>query len=184
MRPWSLVSALACTVTLALALPSRRADHVVHEKRAFDPVDDWVKTRKLEAEKVLPMRFGLAQQNLHRVEEMLMAVSHPSSPTYGRHFSAAEVVDTFAPSDDTIAAVTNWLTEAGLHRDRLRLSASKGWISVNATVAEIEDLLDTEYQVYTHSSGAEQISMSFVHLIPDQNSSCIRLSFVFSSFTY
>ncbi|KAK7689950.1 hypothetical protein QCA50_006590 [Cerrena zonata] len=158
MRSWSLVSVLSCAVTLALALPSRRANHVVHEKRAFDPVEDWVKTRKLEADKVLPMRFGLAQQNLHRIEEILTAVSHPTSPTYGKHLSAAEIVDTFAPSVDTIAAVTDWLIEAGLHRDRLRLSASKGWIEVNATVAEVEDLLDTEYHVYSHSSGAEQIS--------------------------
>ena len=161
MRLWSLIAVLSCAFTLTLALPSRRADHVVHEKRAFDPVEDWVRTRKLEADKVLPMRFGLTQQNLHRIEEMLMSVSHPSSPSYGKHFTPEEVVDTFAPSPETIATVVKWLHDAGLHKDRHRLSVSKGWIEVNATVAEVEDLLDTEYHVYTHSSGAEQISMRF-----------------------
>jgi tripeptidyl-peptidase-1 len=104
------------------------------------------------------MRFGLAQQNMHRLEELLLEVSHPESPKYGQHYSAGEVVDTFAPSRETIEAVTQWLTEAGISRDRLRLSASKGWIQLNATAAEVEELLQTEYHVWTHPSGDEQIS--------------------------
>ncbi|KAG5346761.1 hypothetical protein C0989_000262, partial [Termitomyces sp. Mn162] len=104
------------------------------------------------------MRFGLKQENLHRIEEMLLAVSHPQSPTYGQHWTPSAVVETFAPSDDTIAAVANWLTDAGITRERLRLSVSKGWIDLNATVGEIEDLLKTEYHVYTHmETGDEQI---------------------------
>ena len=54
--------------------------------------------------------------------------------------------------------VAEWLEEEGIARGRMRLSASKGWIEVNATVAEAERILDTEYHVYTHPSGAEQIS--------------------------
>lgn len=103
------------------------------------------------------MRFGLAQQNMHRLEELLMEVSHPESPKYGQHYSAAEIVDTFAPRKETIEAVTQWLSEAGISRDRLRLSASKGWIQLNATAAEVEELLQTEYHVFTHPSGDEQI---------------------------
>ncbi|KAG6864832.1 hypothetical protein C0991_006892 [Blastosporella zonata] len=146
--------------------PSRRSNHVLHEKRAADPLD-WT-ARRLETHKILPMRFGLTQQNLHRMEEMLMAVSHPESPTYGRHWTPAEVVDTFAPSDETIAAVTEWLSGAGISADRLRLSPSKGWIDLNATVAEVEDLIMAEYHVYSHEeSGYEQIGKWFqVHLDP------------------
>ncbi|OBZ71486.1 Tripeptidyl-peptidase SED1 [Grifola frondosa] len=136
--------------------PSPRTNHVVHEKRAFEPLD-WVKTRKLEADKVLPMRIGLTQQNLHKVEEMLMAVSHPKSPSYGQHWSPEDVIDAFAPSYETIAAVKEWLTDFGIAAERLRLSSSKGWIEVNATTAEVEELLATEYHVYTHDSGVEQI---------------------------
>ena len=77
------LSVFAALLGVALAAPSRRSPHVLHETRAFDPLD-WVPVGRLESNKVLPMRFGLAQQNLHRVEEMLMAVSHPESPTYGK----------------------------------------------------------------------------------------------------
>ena len=94
---------------------------------------------------------------MHRLEEMLLEVSHPESPRYAQHYSASEVVDLFAPSKETIEAVSGWLTDSGISRDRLRLSANKGWIYVNATIAEVEELLKTEYHVYTHPSGDEQI---------------------------
>ena len=144
----------------AAAAPSPRADHVVHETRVVEPLD-WVLSRRLEAHKVLPMRFGLAQQNIHRLEELLLEVSHPESPKYGQHYTPAEIVETFAPSPETISAVTNWLVDSGFSPDRLRLSANKGWIHVNATTAEVEDLLNAEYHVYTHpSTGGEQIGES------------------------
>ena len=88
----SLIYATALAA-FAVAAPSitRRSDLVVHEKRAQEP-RDWILTRRLEPTAVLPMRFGLTQSNLHKVEEMLMSVSHPSSPKYGQHFSAKEIV--------------------------------------------------------------------------------------------
>ncbi|TBU54464.1 subtilisin-like protein [Dichomitus squalens] len=158
MRLFSLTWAFALA-TLAIAAPSitRRSNLVVHEKRAQEP-RDWVLTRRLEPSAVLPMRFGLTQSNLHKVEEMLMSVSHPSSPTYGQHFTAKEIVDTFAPSTDTIERVVEWLTDSGIDRSRLKLSKSKGWIEVDATVEEAETLINAEYHVYTHpETGAQQI---------------------------
>ena len=148
----SLFSAL---IGVAAAAPSRRSPLVLHEKRAAEPLD-WVPMSRLDSNKVLPMRFGLAQQNLHRVEEMLMAVSHPESPTYGKHYTPAEIVDTFAPSNETISAVTNWLIDSGFAPSRLRLSANKGWLALEATTAEVENLLNAEYHVYNHVSGDQQ----------------------------
>lgn len=174
-------------VGAAVAVPSPRANHVVHEKRAAEPVH-WVKARRLEPDRVLPMRFGLSQQNIDKLEEMLMAVSHPESPTYGQHWSPAEVVETFAPSEETISAVRNWLTEFGFASERLRLTPSRGWIEVNATTAEVEDLLNTEYHVYSHPSGAEQIGL-FIHAYQLQRghlSMCfsLRLSLIHSTGAY
>ena len=141
---------------VALAIPSPRSDHVVHETRAAEPIH-WAKTGRLDSNSVLPMRFGLAQENLHRLEEMLMSVSHPESPKYSQHFTPMEVVDIFAPSKESISAVTNWLVDSGFSRDRLRLSPNRGWIHVNASASEVENLLNTEYHVYSHLSGDTQI---------------------------
>jgi tripeptidyl-peptidase I len=162
----SIIPLVVTLLGVALAVPSPRSDHVVHETRAAEP-SRWVNTGRLDSDRVLPMRFGLVQQNLHKIEEMLMSVSHPESPRYAQHFTAKEVVDTFAPSDETISAVTNWLIDSGISRDRLRLSRNKGWIHVNASASEVENLLHTEYHVYAHSSGDIQIGEDcfYFHLI-------------------
>lgn len=153
-RAFTLLVALA---GVALAAPSRRSPYILHEKRAMEPVD-WVKSRRVDPNWVLPMRFGLVQSNLDKLEDMLMSVSDPSSPRYGQHFTPEEVIKTFAPSKESISAVTDWLVGSGISRDRLRLSNNRGWIHVNATTAEVEDLLQAEYHVYTHiETGAEQI---------------------------
>ena len=150
---------------IAFAVPSLRSDNVVHETRASEPTH-WTKTSRLDSNTVLPMRFGLIQQNLHRLEEMLMSVSHPESPKYAQHFTPMEVIDIFAPSEETISAVTNWLADSGFSRDRLRLSANKGWIHLNASTSEVENLLNTEYHVYTHHSGDTQIGEDCLYVHP------------------
>ena len=152
-RSFSLLGIFA---GIALAGPARGSDHVLHEKRALEPVE-WVKSRRLEADFILPMRFGLVQSNLDKIEEMLASVSHPRSPKYAQHFSSAKIIDTFAPTQHTIGAVTEWLVDSGISRDRIRLAANKGWIHVNATATEAEELLNAEYHVYSHPSGVEQI---------------------------
>ena len=161
----SILSFIVTLLGVAYAVPSPRSDYVVHETRAAEPIH-WAKTGRLDSNRVLPMRFGLVQQNLHRLDEMLMSVSHPESPRYAQHFTPMEVVDTFAPSEETISAVTNWLVDSGFSRDRLRLSPNRGWIHVNASTSEVESLLDTEYHVYTHPSGDTQIGEKcpYVHL--------------------
>ena len=152
----SVLPFVATLFGAALAVPSPHSHYVVHETRAAEPLE-WINTGRLDAYKMLPMRFGLVQQNLHKLEEMLMSVSHPQSPKYAQHFTPMEVVDTFAPSEESITAVTNWLVDAGFSRDRLRLSRNKGWIHVNASTSEVENLLNTEYHVYTHPAGGTQI---------------------------
>ena len=165
-------SVLPFVVTLlgvAFAVPSPHSDNVVHEIRVSEPSPHWIKDR-LHSNKVLPMRFGLIQQNLHRLEEMLMSVSHPESPKFAQHFTPMEIVDIFAPSEETISAVTNWLVDSGFSRDRHRLSLNKAWIHMNASTSEVENLLNTEYHVYTHPSGDTQIGEAclYVHPSPRQ----------------
>ncbi|TFK74739.1 subtilisin-like protein [Pluteus cervinus] len=141
----ALLTALA---GLALAIPAP-SPHVVHETRAVDP-NAWSRGDRLDADKVLPLRIGLSQSNLDQIEDLLMSVSHPESPSYGKHLSPSEVVEIFAPSDTTIDTVKIWLIESGFTLDRIKLSSNKGWLQLNAKVSEIEDLLKTEYHVYTH----------------------------------
>ncbi|KAF8576122.1 subtilisin-like protein [Ramaria rubella] len=157
MLSLSLVAVTLSAIGLSCATPPLHSRNVVHEKRTSEPAS-WSRSRKLESDVVLPMRFGLKQSNVDRLEEFLMDVSHPESPNYGMHWTADQVADTFAPSTDTIDTVREWLHSAGFDSERVKLSASKGWLQLNASVAEVERLLEAEYHVYGHQSGAEHIA--------------------------
>jgi tripeptidyl-peptidase-1 len=145
---------------LAFAVPSP-SGHVVFERRQVEP-HGWVQSRRLEGDFMLPMRFGLIQNNLDHLDDMLMAVSHPDSAGYSKHWSATDLVEKFKPTTQTIEEVVRWLVDSGIPHDRLALSINRGWIHFNATTAEVEELLKTEYYVFTHEdSGVEQISANF-----------------------
>lgn len=44
-----------------------------------------------------------------------------------------------------------WLESSGISQARTRLSPSWGWLEFNATVQEVEDLLQAKYHVYEHA---------------------------------
>lgn len=142
--------------SVALAAPSQRANHVIHERRTVGPIG-WVKSRRAHADDIIPLRIGMKQQNLHMLEDLLMEVAHPDSPTYGQHWTPEKVVDFFAPSESTVYSIQTWLNTSGIIEDKLRISPNKGWIELNVSVATAELLLDTEYHIYEHLSGTKQI---------------------------
>lgn len=107
---------LAC-LTTALAAPSQSTEsHVIHERRATNPGSDWILTRRLDPSNILPspLRIGLKQSNLHHLEDLLLSISHPESPSYGQHWTPEEVADYFAPSEETVDAVRTWLGDNGI----------------------------------------------------------------------
>ncbi|KAK3393947.1 peptidase S8/S53 domain-containing protein [Podospora didyma] len=152
-------SAVARALCLAVAFASTLSQghptspKLVHERR--DVVHgDWVKGARADAKTPLTLRIGLKQRNLERAEEFMNAVSHPRSETYGKFWSAQQVVDMFAPSDDAIAETKAWLLSEGVTADRISHSAGRNWIKVSSTVGEAETLLDAVYSVYENEDGA------------------------------
>ena len=81
---------------------------------------------------------------------MLMSVSH----RYSQHFTPVELIDAFAPSEETISAVTNWLVKLTLGFpviDYYCLLVRVGYMLM------LRLLRLREYHVYTHPSGNPQI---------------------------
>ncbi|KAH7872402.1 subtilisin-like protein [Lentinula edodes] len=151
----SSISAPSSTITNS---STGSVPHVVHEKRAADPLD-WFLSHKPSPSKILPLRIGLTQQNIDKISDLLMAVSHPDSSDYGKHWTPQQVVDTFKPKAESVDSVVGWLRDFGFEREKIRTSANKGWVEVMASVEEVERLLGTEYHVYKHvETGEEQIS--------------------------
>jgi tripeptidyl-peptidase-1 len=168
---------LITTATLFSSLVA--AANVIVEKRDAPP-SSWKRSNiPLDASSIIPLRIGMRQSNLHHIEgtspdpgnllsyepapsnssissDELLAVSDPSSTSYGKHWTPARLASFFEPAPSTVRAVQNWLEEAGLGE---KVSVSKGnlWVEVRVTVEEAERLLETRYEMYDHRNGESRL---------------------------
>lgn len=78
--------------------------------------------------------------------------SNPTSPNYRKYLTVQEVNDLFAPSNESVSAVRNWLQSAGISADRVSLSSNKQWLQFDGAADEVENLLGTQYFIYTHAT--------------------------------
>ncbi|KAF4636161.1 hypothetical protein G7Y89_g1916 [Cudoniella acicularis] len=158
----SLLGALALALRAA-AVPFP-ASHVVHERRDFVP-QAWVKRDRLDSTARVPVRIGMAQNNLDRGHDLLMEVSMHDSPKYGKHYTAEEVAEIFAPTKATTSAIYDWLVSSGIPGESISQSTNKQWMQFDATTAELESLLQTEYHVYEHAdTGKSTIACDSYHV--------------------
>ncbi|KAJ4331254.1 hypothetical protein N0V95_009915 [Ascochyta clinopodiicola] len=132
--------------------------HVVHEKRHALPVA-WTKHARAPKDTVLPVRIGLNQRNLEHSDRFLDDISDPDSPNFGKHWTAEQVANTFAPHPEASKTTLEWLQNSGIDLKRVKHSVGRNWVEFSATVEELEDLLQTEYHYYQHkASGGFRIA--------------------------
>lgn len=113
---------------------------------------------------VLPMRIALTQGSLDKGYDHLMDVSHPESANFGKHWTAKQVAETFAPSETTVNSVIEWLQNSGISGDRISRSQSLGWLQFDATVPEAESLLKTKYYLHRHETGKPHVACDQYHI--------------------
>ncbi|KAH7092125.1 peptidase S8/S53 domain-containing protein [Paraphoma chrysanthemicola] len=141
-----------------LAIGSPLGSHIVHEKRYASPVT-WTRTSRAPKDAILPVRIGLHQRNLEHSDRFLADISDPDSPNFGKHWTAERVANTFAPHPEASDSTIEWLTTSGIELNRIKHSKGRNWVEFSATVAELEELLNTEYHYYQHKeSGGHRIA--------------------------
>lgn len=149
---------LSLSFATSFALPT--TGHVVHEKRGFALNYDRI---RLDSDAIIPIRIALRQSNLHNGYDQLMDVSHPSSPNYGKHLSADEVHEMFAPSQDSVDAVKAWLVSSGLEDGDVLHYENKGWLALDIPASYAENLFKTNYFEYEksgkHMIGCDEYSL-------------------------
>src|SRR4051794_27762950 len=108
-----LVIYLGCVALVGAAPHS----YIVHEKRDVLS-SNWEKRDRLHPQDTLPLRIGLTQSNLVNGHNLLMDMyvyssplshliliscrSDPASSNYGKHWTSDEVIEMFAPSNETV----------------------------------------------------------------------------------
>lgn len=120
---------------------------VAHETRNSHG-DIWIKGERIDPDARLLLRIGLKQSNLEDADSLIHNVSHPSSPGYGKHYSRQDIVELFAPSNDTVETVRSWISR---HGGSSALSRDRGWFHANMSVVEAESMLNASYYKYHHT---------------------------------
>ncbi|KAL6864652.1 subtilisin-like protein [Trichoderma novae-zelandiae] len=131
----------------AMAMPT--GSQVIHEKRDTSNAR-WTKREELDPNTKVPVRIALKQSNLDKGMDYLLDVSHPDSANYGNHYTADQVVDLFAPSEESISAVKDWLVNSGVPASSITTSKSKGWLDFTTTSGQLGSLLQTSFNTYDH----------------------------------
>ncbi|KAI8212522.1 Aorsin [Colletotrichum sp. SAR 10_76] len=106
----------------------------------------------------------IATQSPNAKDILLHEVSHPSSSQYAKHYTRRDVIDKFAASDETIAAVQSWVSANGATSI---LSKDRGWLHVNATVADAERMLHAQYYEYRQTVGNHSTVACEEYFVPE-----------------
>ena len=91
-------------------------------------------------------RVWLAPRNSAQLDALAREVSDPASSQYRKYISKAQYVARFAPTADQVAAVTRWLTAAGLRIDTV--GPDNHYLSVSGSTAAINAAFATQLARY------------------------------------
>lgn len=105
-------------------------------------------------------RVWLAPRNAAELASLAQAVSDPSSAEYGWYLTKSQYAAEFAPSSDQVAAVTSWLTGAGLHVDSI--GPDNHYVAVSGTAAAIQSAFGTQLAFFTVNGSTQQAPSSSV----------------------
>ncbi|KAI9060234.1 subtilisin-like protein [Trametes sanguinea] len=153
----------------------RLSRRVLHEHRRSSPVG-WTLHKRADPDATLPLSIALVQSNLHNLDSYLLDIADPDSPNYGKHWTPAQIAETFRPSKESVDVVHSWLTGDGVDSTRIELSDNGQYVRVNVSVSEAERLLATEYYVYQEdASGTSHLACGSGYYLPEHVSRHVDL---------
>ena len=140
-----------------------RADSLRQES-SLD-LSQWNRNHEADASHLLQVSIALTLPNVDLGVETLLRISDPTSPDYGQHLSAQDVVRMFEPKPNAVSDVIKWLEESGVDHSHVNLSHGGDRLSLSLSVQEATFLLETTFYHQTHQeTGQEQIACHYYHL--------------------
>lgn len=155
----AVTKTLLCLLTVLVSsiLATTHAAYVIHEQRE-EPVGDDVARSRVHPDTVLPMRIALRPNDhaFSNAEIWLRAVSDPESSTFGRFWSQEDVIEAFKPIDESVDAITSWLSSEGI--EDITHSDNKQWLAFDLPALQAETLLKTKYFERVLENGRLEVS--------------------------
>jgi tripeptidyl-peptidase I len=159
--------------------------HIVHEHTPSDP--NWAKVERAPPNAIWPVRVGMIQSNLQlaakilyemydinvrdeksrlQASVLLTSIDQIQIFKYGQWYSAEDARDLFAPQNETLDALKNWIEAEGFITS---VSANKQWLQFDASTRELEHLLQAEYYIYQHNTEPSERAIGCDHYSLPEN---------------
>ncbi|KAJ6534417.1 family S53 protease [Mycena capillaripes] len=108
--------------------------------------------------------IALVQSNITGLAKVVDAVSIPSSPSYGKYLTAAEVAQYVKPPADSVSTVMDWVTpNVGSVKP---FTPAGDILQVSLTVEQAEGLFNTKFSTYTHSANGQEMIRALNYSLP------------------
>lgn len=114
------------------------------------PPRGWTKddSRYVDKENAsIRLRMHLVHQDMDKFQELAMNIATPGHSQYGGHLSQQAIDAIIAPKDESGDLVMGWLESMGL-RSQATYSTRGDSILIEASIAQVEKLLNAEYSPY------------------------------------
>ncbi|KAI3326418.1 subtilisin-like protein [Xylariaceae sp. AK1471] len=162
---------LLCAVIALLQSVAEGKNVLVEDLREVPA--GWTKLRDAKNDQLIKLRIALEQPNLDKFEQTLYDISTPQHALYGQHLSREELRDLVKPTEESTAAVLNWLRAAGINEEDIEEDGE--WVNFKATVAKASDLLSTEFGVYNHVGTVKESIRTLRYSVPEEVKSHITM---------
>ncbi|KAG0029601.1 hypothetical protein BGZ82_007837 [Podila clonocystis] len=121
----------------------------------------WVDGGPASTDQIISVSIGFKLPNFADFERQFMDISTPGSPTYGQFLSAEQIFALLDPAKEVVDLVINWLKGF-----KINATHDHQWLTLKATVLQLNTLLNTEYHVYHHPTTSETIIRTLSYSIP------------------
>lgn len=154
----------AVLLATLLQICTSDAKFVIHEKARDPSVNGWKLLGPADLSTQLSLSIALKQPGLQELRARLDEISNPSHQDYGAHLSRNSVRRYGEAPDAAVDAVLAWLGENDI--TDVQATARTAWIQFNATVGQVNALLDCNISKYQGIHGVSY--RSTVYSLPEE----------------
>ncbi|EJD49920.1 subtilisin-like protein [Auricularia subglabra TFB-10046 SS5] len=152
---------------------------VLREKRTA-PAARFVQNGVARSDEMLDLRIALKNSNMYGLGAALLDAATPGRPNFRHWLSKQEVASYARPSNETLKAVTDWLSKNGLAaRD---LSPAGDWLSISVPVGTANKMLNATFTPYLHSDTGARVLRTLEYSLPEAVAPHVRLIHPTTSF--
>lgn len=154
-----LVTAL-CLARLASAICHV---HQIVEQLEAVPLG-WSRGSRPAPMKLLTFRLSVNQEQTELFERQVIELSTPTHDQYGKHLEREEIQELLRPDPVISDKIFSWLRSENISPSSIKTNGN--WISFQATVAQAERMLETEFFYYHHRESRTRAIRTLGYSVP------------------